>query len=87
MSIVLPPGVAESSGTAVAPVNDDPNISLEHRRASTPTSSSAGEEQALELHEVIELQTFSERKAWIENKIKVSTFTSSLAAHLIPSSS
>ncbi|KDR83400.1 hypothetical protein GALMADRAFT_56704 [Galerina marginata CBS 339.88] len=31
---------------------------------------SAGEEQALESHEVIELQTFSERKAWIEEKIK-----------------
>lgn len=29
------------------------------------------EEQALESHEVIELQTFSERKAWIEDKIKV----------------
>lgn len=33
---------------------------------------SPGEEQALESHEVIELQTFSERKAWIEEKIKVS---------------
>ena len=30
-----------------------------------------GEDQALESHEVIELQTFSERKAWIEDKIKV----------------
>lgn len=29
------------------------------------------EEQALETHEVIELQAFSERKAWIESKIKV----------------
>jgi hypothetical protein len=29
------------------------------------------EEQALEIHEVIELQAFSERKAWIEDKIKV----------------
>ncbi|KAG1753785.1 uncharacterized protein EDB91DRAFT_1099814 [Suillus paluster] len=28
------------------------------------------EEQALETHEVIELQAFSERKAWIEDKIK-----------------
>ena len=32
---------------------------------------SVGEQQALESHEVIELQTFSERKAWIEDKIKV----------------
>lgn len=29
------------------------------------------DEEALEWHEVIELQTFSERKAWIEEKIKV----------------
>ena len=29
------------------------------------------EDQSLESHEVIELQTFSERKAWIEEKIKV----------------
>ncbi|KAG1892739.1 hypothetical protein F4604DRAFT_1701340 [Suillus subluteus] len=28
------------------------------------------EEQALDIHEVIELQAFSERKAWIEDKIK-----------------
>jgi hypothetical protein len=31
------------------------------------------EEQALESHEVIELQAFSERKAWIEAKITVRT--------------
>ena len=30
-----------------------------------------GEEQPLESHEVIELQKFSERKAWIEEKIRV----------------
>ena len=36
-----------------------------------------GEEQALESHEVIELQTFSERKAWIEEKIKVIQHSSS----------
>ncbi|KAI0786409.1 hypothetical protein C8Q75DRAFT_771636 [Abortiporus biennis] len=30
-----------------------------------------GEEQALEWHEVIELQAFSERKVWIEEKIKM----------------
>lgn len=38
----------------------------------TTTTNDDGEgEQALESHEVIELQTFSERKAWIEEKIKV----------------
>ncbi|KAJ6599331.1 hypothetical protein DFH09DRAFT_1130762 [Mycena vulgaris] len=36
-----------------------------------PTSPTDGEEQQnLEWHEVIELQTFSKRKAWIEDKIK-----------------
>jgi hypothetical protein len=30
-----------------------------------------GEEQALESHEVFELQAFSERKNWIEEKVKV----------------
>ncbi|KAJ7283912.1 hypothetical protein C8J57DRAFT_1171877 [Mycena rebaudengoi] len=35
-----------------------------------PSQPTDGEEQALEWHEVIELQTFSERKAWIEQKIK-----------------
>jgi len=35
------------------------------------TNENGDEEQALESHEVIELQTFSERKAWIEEKIKV----------------
>jgi hypothetical protein len=30
-----------------------------------------GEEKPLESHEVIELKTFSERRAWIEDKIKV----------------
>ena len=39
---------------------------------SVSTSRNDTEEQALESHEVIELQTFSERKAWIEEKIKVS---------------
>ena len=43
---------------------------------------SEGEQQALESHEVIELQTFSERKAWIEDKIKVGTFDRSLCKRL-----
>lgn len=34
--------------------------------------SGSPDEQALEWHEVIELQEFSERKAWIEEKTKVS---------------
>ena len=42
-------------------------------------SDNNGEEQALESHEVIELQTFSERKAWIEDKIKVGTLVSDCA--------
>jgi hypothetical protein len=43
------------------------------------TVSRGGEEQALESHEVIELQTFSERKAWIEDKIKVGVLVSNCA--------
>jgi hypothetical protein len=33
-----------------------------------------GEEQALETHEVVELQAFSERKDWIRERIKVHTY-------------
>lgn len=89
MSVILPPDAPEPSGTAVAPTRDNSTPTFDrNQRASTPNkNSSSGEEQALELHEVIELQTFSERKAWIEKKIKVSTFTTSLAAHSIPYSS
>ena len=35
----------------------------------------------LESHEVIELQTFSERKAWIEDKIKVSILRRDCSNH------
>ena len=56
-------------------VNKEQLASLEVSEAISSdnnTVSSEGEQQALESHEVIELQTFSERKAWIEDKIKVS---------------
>ena len=39
-------------------------------------------EEALEWHEVIELQAFSERKAWIEEKAKVRSRALSLAGVL-----
>ncbi|CAA7260213.1 unnamed protein product [Cyclocybe aegerita] len=57
-------------------VQDAPTPRVEATQQSQSASSEssegppAGEEQALESHEVIELQTFSERKAWIEEKIK-----------------
>lgn len=45
----------------------------------TEESPKSGEgEETLEWHEVIELQAFSERRAWIEDKIKVSQETSIL---------
>lgn len=91
---VAPPGDApQSSGTAVARDSDLPppleslngvsGSGLPSPPSTTPTT---GEEQALELHEVIELQTFSERKAWIEQKIKVFKLSILLAmvAHLLP---
>lgn len=39
--------------------------------SNTQTVKEGGDDKPLESHEVIELQTFSERKAWIEDKIKV----------------
>ncbi|KAG6903352.1 hypothetical protein C0995_013105 [Termitomyces sp. Mi166 len=64
--------VAQLSGTAVAAVADLRQESLDNRLVHVPLGSaiSSDEEQALESHEVIELQTFSERKVWIEEKIK-----------------
>lgn len=55
----------------VPPSNDsqdgsDAVVEITPRSPRTP-----GEEETLEWHEVIELQAFSERKAWIEEKIKV----------------
>jgi hypothetical protein len=68
-----PIGVKKSPDTPIVQREDgalgQPAITSDH-----PTSSNLpqeGEEQALESHEVIELQKFSERKAWIEEKIKV----------------
>ncbi|KAI0698913.1 hypothetical protein BC835DRAFT_628774 [Cytidiella melzeri] len=41
------------------------------RKEGPRSPENSGEEQALEWHEVIELQAFSERKAWIEEKTKL----------------
>lgn len=73
----------ESSGTAAARDDDlaldshyssNSSLSMTTEQPKTPTD---GEEEtlALESHEVIELQTFSERKDWIEEKIKVRIFS------------
>ncbi|TFK76178.1 hypothetical protein BDN72DRAFT_853157 [Pluteus cervinus] len=69
--------IPESSGTTVAQLAAVPP-ELERLIESSPLvplqrtnqHQSEGEEQALESHEVIELQSFSERKTWIEEKIK-----------------
>ena len=45
----------------------DEVLSLERKHATEKSEN----DEALEWHEVIELQAFSERKAWIEEKIKV----------------
>ncbi|KAG6841318.1 hypothetical protein C0991_012317 [Blastosporella zonata] len=64
----------ESSGTAVAPMTDPPQLLQtsddSHEIAPSTGLGAPGHEQALESHEVIELQTFSERKVWIEEKIR-----------------
>ena len=66
-------------------VNKEQLASLEVSEAISSDNnivSSEGEQQALESHEVIELQTFSERKAWIEDKIKVGAFDHDLHKRL-----
>lgn len=82
------PPQAEEAGP-LGPTNHDSLEALltPHRRspqnpASEETSERSGE-QALESHEVMELQAFSERKEWIMEKIKVSI----LGPHPCPFSS
>ncbi|KAI0751307.1 hypothetical protein C8Q80DRAFT_1099389 [Daedaleopsis nitida] len=48
----------------------DQVLSLERERALATDKSENDDSEALEWHEVIELQAFSERRAWIEEKIK-----------------
>ncbi|RXW21160.1 hypothetical protein EST38_g4694 [Candolleomyces aberdarensis] len=60
-----PPQPIQQSGNPESTTPDHgPSTSKQEAGGGDP------EEQALESHEVIELQTFSERKAWIEEKIK-----------------
>ncbi|KAG6832903.1 hypothetical protein H0H92_004787 [Tricholoma furcatifolium] len=63
----------QSAGTAVT-TDPHPDSSSDITPKSPSTSNldspASGDEQALETHEVIELQSFSERKVWIEEKIK-----------------
>ncbi|KAJ3766372.1 hypothetical protein FB446DRAFT_849723 [Lentinula raphanica] len=67
----------DSSGTVASPANATPTESqdsshLRNGLAENPVQErSEGDEEALDSHQVIELQSFSERKAWIEDKIKV----------------
>ncbi|PFH52651.1 hypothetical protein AMATHDRAFT_46193 [Amanita thiersii Skay4041] len=69
--VTLPGDRDGSSGTAVQLTEHQIMISGNPPDGSRTTKVPLeGEEQALESHEVIELQTFSERKAWIEEKIR-----------------
>ncbi|KAL0949906.1 hypothetical protein HGRIS_009934 [Hohenbuehelia grisea] len=68
--------VTPSTESGTLPVNDtdaqlgeQDSLSLTEPSAQNPAQQ--GDEQALESHEVIELQAFIERKAWIEEKIQV----------------
>lgn len=50
----------------------EPNLSVEAANTlDEEVQKGDGEEKPLEWHEVIELQAFSDRKVWIEEKIKV----------------
>ncbi|KAF8640093.1 hypothetical protein AX17_001331 [Amanita inopinata Kibby_2008] len=69
--VTLPGDGGGSSGTSVTQIDHIPeNMDNIPAKSEGGKVSGEGEEQALESHEVIELQTFSERKAWIEEKIK-----------------
>ena len=86
-----------SEPVAAAELHDALSPHAEPDSLIQPTSSSetqdykgihdGGKDQALESHEVIELQTFSERKAWIEDKIKARAclFLNSYCCSLKPS--
>ena len=76
----VPSGSPPDAPTALSPLANPPDasvrdllavadevLSLERKHAAESSEADA----ALEWHEVIELQAFSERKAWIEEKIKV----------------
>ncbi|KAJ7276116.1 hypothetical protein B0H12DRAFT_1083683 [Mycena haematopus] len=66
-------GHDEPSGTAPQPTPDPSPAEGGEQQAPTPgvtPSASAEPEEQLDWKEVIELQTFSDRKAWIEEKIK-----------------
>lgn len=60
---------AENAGVRDILAIADEVLSLERKHA--PGKPEVDDPEALEWHEVIELQAFSERKAWIEEKIKV----------------
>ena len=62
----LTEAVAQMKAQDASCVLRQPTLGLD-----TQTAEEGGEEKPLESHEVIELQTFSERKAWIEGKIQV----------------
>ncbi|KAG0705411.1 hypothetical protein DFH29DRAFT_276372 [Suillus ampliporus] len=76
MSPEAPIATPLAAASFVSPDMASGTLRLDQQQAfsgsdSEPTQVSQNEEeQALETHEVIELQAFSERKAWIEDKIK-----------------
>jgi hypothetical protein len=65
---------ADNEAEDSRPASNIPLGSQMGTESTPPIHENDDEEQALESHEVIELQTFSERKAWIEEKIKVRHF-------------
>ena len=63
--------------------HNGPNTPPMGTRDLPQTPGTPGAEQALNWQEVIELQTFSERKAWIEEKIKVCRYIDLYITQLI----
>lgn len=72
--VALEPTPNTASGTPPPVVSHQALIGSEDKDAHSDQicNPNNSEGETLESHEVIELQAFSERKAWIEEKIKVS---------------
>ena len=70
-ALIQPSGTLNQAHNQIPPQSNGPTNGAPPIKRTVSAKSTDSEEQALEWHEVIELQAFSERKVWIEEKIKV----------------
>ena len=74
-ALIEPSGTLNQAQHQIASQSSRPTANTLPITRTESSKSTDSEEQALEWHEVIELQAFSERKVWIEEKIKVGTLS------------